>query len=39
MAFGEEQSDGDEPPAPDAPQADQPPAKHSRGNPQLKIVK
>jgi stringent starvation protein B len=40
MAFGEEESDGDEPPAPtSAPQSDQPPAKPSRGKPKLKIVK
>lgn len=40
MAFGEEQSDGDEPPAPPgAPPSDQSPAKPSRGKPKLKIVK
>ena len=39
MAFSEERSDDDEPPAPDAPQPDQPPIKPVRGKPTLKIVK
>ncbi|MCP5195600.1 MAG: ClpXP protease specificity-enhancing factor [Gammaproteobacteria bacterium] len=41
MAFGEEQSDGDEPPAsPSTPPSDQTPAdKPARGKPTLKIVK